>query len=906
MKTPAFGPALLALALLLLATPASAQYMYLDSNGDGVHTAADVLHAIGPTVVDIWLDTNHNRDGSVATCTSAPAEPLDMFSYVVDLTATGGTVTYSAYTNRVSEMSALYAPRPPDDTNFSTGPFVTAITANLPPGKYFLGTLTVNAVSGTPSIQIIPGSDPNIFFDITAFGSHCDGTDFPNTIALGTDWFDADGLPFGSGGMVNQTPTLSPPAGMTVPSGENAAQALTATDADGQPLTFAKSAGPAFMFVQTSDVGSGTAHGEIRLAPFASNVGSSTGTVNVTDGFSSDQKTFDITVSQSPGHAPVLFDASPLAVVAGEVGKRFLSAGDPDGGLLHFSKVSGPAYTQLSELASGMGGASAILLAAPGLCDVGSAIARIAVTDGVGQEFRDITLNVSAATARPSALLHLASLGGALGFATRIGDLNGDGKGDVVITYENLSKVTVFLGVGDGNLSPGVSYTIGAQSGDLALADLNRDGKLDIAAAQSGGSGVSVLLGRGDGTFLPATSYATGPDPLAIAVADLNHDGVPDLVTLSQPGATVSVLIGVGNGTFLPKRDSATGPQANALTVADFNLDGRPDVALASALGGGIGALVVLPGLGDGSFGNPIQTPTTGFPFSLCSGDWNGDGKTDVALVDQGSGKIRTFASRGDGTFDSPSVVATLSLPFGCSETDLNGDGNPDLAVTDPIEDETAVLLGNGVGGFGSVIKVQGFLGISLALGDMNSDGRPDFVSASPGGVAVLLNRFGPANPAEALAFVQGGQAVPASSGNNDVAILLEPLHGSYTSDLLNFGSVTLSSVGTGSVSLIHSIASKRFVEADRDRDGVPEVEIDFARADFTRLFDQVHGRTTASADLAGSLTDGRAFCTDVALTIVGTGQPQQVVFAPNPLNPQSKLSFTTEREGPARALLFD
>ncbi|HYQ90321.1 MAG TPA: FlgD immunoglobulin-like domain containing protein, partial [Candidatus Binatia bacterium] len=85
-----------------------------------------------------------------------------------------------------------------------------------------------------------------------------------------------------------------------------------------------------------------------------------------------------------------------------------------------------------------------------------------------------------------------------------------------------------------------------------------------------------------------------------------------------------------------------------------------------------------------------------------------------------------------------------------------------------------------------------------------------------------------------------------------------------------------------------------------------PEVEIDFARADFTRLFDQVRGRTTVSADVAGSLTDGRAFCTDVALTIVDTGQPHQVAFAPNPLNPQSKLSFTTEREGPARALLFD
>jgi hypothetical protein len=135
---------------------------------------------------------------------------------------------------------------------------------------------------------------------------------------------------------------------------------------------------------------------------------------------------------------------------------------------------------------------------------------------------------------------------------------------------------------------------------------------------------------------------------------------------------------------------------------------------------------------------------------------------------------------------------------------------------------------------------------------------------------------------------------------------VLEPPPGSYTSDLLNFGSLTLSSDGTGSVSEIHSIPAKKIIEADRDGDGVPEVEIDFARADFTHLFDQVRGRTTAVADLAGSLTDGRAFCADVEMNVVGTGHPQQTVFAPNPLNPQSKLSFTTEREGPARAMLFD
>src|SRR5438105_7809124 len=109
MKSPVLALGALAFLFALLAPPAFAQYIYLDSNGDGVHTAADVLHGVGPTVVDIWLDIGNNRDGSQAFCHSTPPTPLDMFSYQVDLVASGGTVSYSAYTNHLTSMSALGA-----------------------------------------------------------------------------------------------------------------------------------------------------------------------------------------------------------------------------------------------------------------------------------------------------------------------------------------------------------------------------------------------------------------------------------------------------------------------------------------------------------------------------------------------------------------------------------------------------------------------------------------------------------------------------------------------------------------------------------------------------------------------------------------------------------------------------
>jgi len=102
MKTPAFGlPTLVLATLLLLPSSSQAQYMYLDSNGDGVHSSADVLHGTGPTVVDIWLDTAHNRDGSTTHCSAGTTQPLSMFSYEVTLEATDGTAVFSSFTNRL-------------------------------------------------------------------------------------------------------------------------------------------------------------------------------------------------------------------------------------------------------------------------------------------------------------------------------------------------------------------------------------------------------------------------------------------------------------------------------------------------------------------------------------------------------------------------------------------------------------------------------------------------------------------------------------------------------------------------------------------------------------------------------------------------------------------------------------
>ncbi len=149
-----------------------------------------------------------------------------------------------------------------------------------------------------------------------------------------------------------------------------------------------------------------------------------------------------------------------------------------------------------------------------------------------------------------------------------------------------------------------------------------------------------------------------------------------------------------------------------------------------------------------------------------------------------------------------------------------------------------------------------------------------------------------------------GNRATPSAGGN--LRIRMEPVDGSYTNNLVDLRSLTLRSDGAGFVNEIHSVEPKNVLEADTDHNGIPEIAACFSQADLAALFDVRNGRNAVSAQLSGSLTDGRVFCTAVAFDIMGTASAQRVSFAPNPLNPSSKLAFTTSREGPAKASLFD
>ncbi len=126
------------------------------------------------------------------------------------------------------------------------------------------------------------------------------------------------------------------------------------------------------------------------------------------------------------------------------------------------------------------------------------------------------------------------------------------------------------------------TFQTGNDPFSVAVGDVNGDGKPDLVVANHGSNTVSVLLGNGNGSFPSQQTFATGLDPVSVAVADVNGDGKPDLIAANEFNNTVSVLLGNGNGTFQTQQTFATGIDPLSVAIADVNGDGKPDLVVAN------------------------------------------------------------------------------------------------------------------------------------------------------------------------------------------------------------------------------------------------------------------------------------------------------------------------------------
>jgi FG-GAP-like repeat/Abnormal spindle-like microcephaly-assoc'd, ASPM-SPD-2-Hydin len=307
-------------------------------------------------------------------------------------------------------------------------------------------------------------------------------------------------------------------------------------------------------------------------------------------------------------------------------------------------------------------------------------------------------------------------------------DFDGDGVLDLAVVNTDTSNFTVLTGNGDGTFQLKKLYKTPAAMGYLVAGDFNGDGTVDLAGSAAGY--VYVFAGHGDGTFAGAAQYAADAAGGPIATADFNRDGKLDFATTNAALDTVAVVI---NGVGM---DYPTGASPAGIVVGDFNRDGKLDLAVANYQ---TNTISILLGNGDGTFRTGTDAITTEGPIAVAAADLNGDGKLDLIVATPGytqtENDVTVLIGNGDGTFQAAQDYPVSGAPAAVTLGDFNNDGKADLAVANRGSDALTILLGNGDGTFRPATdqSAAGALD-AVAIGDFNRDGYLDVGGSYAGG----------------------------------------------------------------------------------------------------------------------------------------------------------------------------
>ncbi|NJS10584.1 MAG: DUF4347 domain-containing protein [Microcoleus sp. CSU_2_2] len=413
---------------------------------------------------------------------------------------------------------------------------------------------------------------------------------------------------------------------------------------------------------------------------------------------------------------------------------------------------------------------------------------------------RDISILLGTGTGSFNTATNLSNPGNENPFAIAIRDLNGDGKLDLAvanpISEGNGGFVSIRLGIGNGNFSDPSNFGEGIDPKSIAAGDFNGDGKLDLATASANSNNLSMLLGDGIGSFSTPVNIINSGGSLDVATADLNGDNKLDLVSSNDESTNnISVLLGDGTGNFSTPVNFSAGTGNHFINAGDLNDDGKLDLVAASNSISNE-SISVLLGDGTGNFGIATNFSVGLSPEAVITGDFNNDGKIDLAAPNGGSHNVSVLLGDGTGSFGTATNFSVGTYPRSIAAGDFNADGKLDLATPNFTSQDVSILL-NIAANFGaanySAIEGSTDTVVNVPV-TLNATPAVDFTSA------IVINPSSTATQDLDYTFSPTTISFPAGTTtltqNLQVTIKADNIPENNETVVLNLGSITGGSTG--------------------------------------------------------------------------------------------------------------
>jgi hypothetical protein len=362
-----------------------------------------------------------------------------------------------------------------------------------------------------------------------------------------------------------------------------------------------------------------------------------------------------------------------------------------------------------------------------------------------------------------------------------VGDLNGDGRAEVIISNSTSAIINVFRNTHTGSgfaFATKTNLTVPSGATAVIADDFDGDGKLDIAASSSSAGKVALFRNTtvSDISFATRVDSSAGSTIQAIASGDLDGDGKPEIVVANSAASTVSILRNtstVGNLVFANRLTFATGSSPFSVAIGDIDGDGKLDIVSGNAQAGTISVLRNTSTIGAITFATKVDFTSGGFPFGANLGDVDEDGKLDVLIADQGANKLvihRNTSTSGTPSFATKVEFNTANAPFRVAVGDLDGDGKVELVVSNNSSNSISLFKNNSTSGTLSLATKVDFATATAPfasmIADLSGDNRPDIAVVNQTSNSVSFFRNTLELPRSFLSFM------PTSAGLGDTVML--------------------------------------------------------------------------------------------------------------------------------------